>query len=303
MGWSVLLVSVFFSFAVAEDLLTAPKNCKETCITKFDGAEEDACSRGCTFSNMHLSSQMPTCEQSCSDTYKLDVKLVTACKVGCETNGQSSINIGVLPFPSFFGAFFDRIRQLLGGVTDGPGTSVETKTDSVDSATDPDSGNRVIISRVRIFHNIVPIDTQENPFESPFNMKPFFNLQDIIPQNNDAYYKNPRRDEKNIIRFRAIHNEDESSYQEGQPTTAARVTYFFRHIMFRPLLLPLLIALLLVILLLMVKLTIHACRLREHRHIEYTRLPTYIEAVNVKVPLYDDGMKTEKSYEKAPIDA
>lgn len=36
---------------------------------------------------------------------------------------------------------------------------------------------------------------------------------------------------------------------------------------------------------------------------QYTRLPTYVEAMNVKVPLYEDVIKCEKSSEKGPMDA
>ncbi|CAH8541307.1 unnamed protein product [Heterobilharzia americana] len=285
MMFSVVLL--YLCTVVTADDLSAPKNCKEICITMFDGSEEDACSRGCEFT------------ESCADTYKLDAKLVAACKVGCETSlGRSSITFRLLPIQSFFGTFLDRIRQLF-GVNDGPEVSLDSKASNVNSNTGSDSGNHVVISRVRILHNFVPFDAPENLLES-FGMKPLINSPEFMPQNNDVHHKAPRVDDRNIIGFRTIQDEDES--YEHRPTAIRRVTYFFRHIMLKPLLLPFLIALLLVILLLMVKLTIHACRLREHHNIEYTRLPTYIEAVNVKVPLCEDRVKSEKC-EKAPVDA
>ncbi|RTG90265.1 uncharacterized protein DC041_0002237 [Schistosoma bovis] len=260
------LFALFYSFVDAVELPLTPKTCQEVCVTKFDGAEEDACSRGCVLSNLNSLLATFTCEESCDDVYKSDTKLVAACKVGS-------------------------------------GASVDTKANKVESDTDSDSGNHVIISRVRIFHNFAPYDAHENPLDSPFNIKPLFSLREVIPQDDDAYFKAVKNNDKNVIRVHDIGDDGESTFYEHQPTFVRKATYFFRHIMFRPLLLPLLIALLIVILLLMVKLTIHACRVREHRHIEYTRLPTYVEAMNVKVPLYEDVIKCEKSSEKGPMDA
>ncbi|CAH8536628.1 unnamed protein product [Schistosoma margrebowiei] len=299
------LFALFYSFVDAVELPLTPKTCQEVCITKFDGAEEDACSRGCVLSNLNSLLSTFTCEESCDDVYKSDTKLVAACKVGCSAT-PSHTSVGLLPVQnpfSFFSTFFDRIRNLFGAVNNGSGASVDTKANKVEGDTDSDSGNHVIISRIRIFHNFAPNDAHENPLDSPFNIKPLFSLREIIPQDDDAYFKAVKNNDKNVIRIHAVGDDGESTFYEHQPTFVRKATYFFRHIMFRPLLLPLLIALLIVILLLMVKLTIHACRVREHRHIEYTRLPTYVEAMNVKVPLYEDVIKCEKSSEKGPIDA
>ncbi|CAH8495268.1 unnamed protein product [Schistosoma turkestanicum] len=295
----VPLLFFLYSLVEADELPATPKTCQEFCIAKFDGSEEDACSRGCILSNLNSVSKAFTCEESCSDAYKSDTKLVAACKVGCgATPGRTSITLGFLPVQKFFSGFFDSIRSLLGGVDNGSEVNVDTKANKVEGDTDSDSGNRVVISHVRIFHKFSPFGERENPLESPFNLKPIFSVREIIPQDDDDdYFKAGKDGNRNVIRVHTIGDD------EHQPAFVGKATYFFRHIMFRPLLLPLLIALLIVILLLMVKLTIHACRVREHRHIEYSRLPTYVEAMNVKVPLYEEVLKCEKSPEKGPIDA
>ncbi|KAK4471829.1 hypothetical protein MN116_005221 [Schistosoma mekongi] len=292
----VALLLVFsYSLVGAEEFPLTPETCQEICISKFDGAEEDACSRGCILSNLNSVPRTFTCEESCEDVYKLNNKSVAACKVGCgATTGHTSISLGFLPVENFFGSFFDKVRQILGGVNSGPEVSLNPTMKKVDSDSDSDARNNVVISRIRIFHVFDPLDARETPLRS---------LGEMIPQDGDTYSKFPKNNGRNIIRIHSINDEGESTFSEHQPTLVGKVTYFFRHIMFRPLLLPLLIALLIVILLLMVKLTIHACRVREHRHIEYTRLPTYIEAMGVKVPLHEDVMKCEKSCEKAPIGA
>ncbi|CAH8570668.1 unnamed protein product [Schistosoma rodhaini] len=288
----VPLFALLYSLVNAIELPLTPKTCPDVCVTKFDGAEEDACSRGCVLSNLNSLSAAFTCEESCDDAYKPDTKLVAACKVGCgATPSHTSIRLGFLPVQNFFSSFFDSIRHLLGGVNNGSGANADTKSNKVDGDMDSDSGNHVVISRVRIFHNFAPYDAHESPLDSPFDIKPLFSLRGIIPQDDDAYVKAVKNSDQNIIRIHAVSGDGESTFHEHQPTFVRKATYFFRHIMFRPLLLPLLIALLIVILLLMVKLTIHACRVREHRHIEYARLPTYIEAMNVKVPLYEDVIK------------
>nr|CAX72352.1 hypothetical protein [Schistosoma japonicum]CAX72354.1 hypothetical protein [Schistosoma japonicum] len=290
--FAVTFLVFFHSLVAAIEFPLTPETCKEVCVSQFDGAEEDACSRGCILSNLNSVPNTYTCEGSCEDAYMPNNKSVAACKVGCgATPGHTSISLGFLPVQNFFGSFFDKFRQLLGGVNSGPEVSLNPTANKVDSDSDSNSRNHVVISRIRIFHVFNPFDARENPLESSYN--------EMIPQDGDSYSKSLKNDGRNIIRIHSISDEGESTFAEHQPTSVGKVAFFFRHIMFRPLLLPLLIALLIVILLLMVKLTIHACRVREHH--QYIRLPTCIEAMDGKVPLYEDVVKCEKPCEKAAM--
>lgn len=145
----------------------------------------------------------------------------------------------------------------------------------------------VFEKRLYFFHFLD--DAHENPLDSPFNIKPLFSLREVIPQDDDAYFKAVKNNDKNVIRVHDIGDDGESTFYEHQPTFVRKATYFFRHIMFRPLLLPLLIALLIVILLLMVKLTIHACRVREHRHIEVSHANLDSELLYEIASLFNQG--------------
>ncbi|CAL8069913.1 unnamed protein product [Calicophoron daubneyi] len=268
----------------ADDSAATPFGCVEKCIAKYDYAEEDACKRGCRLAELadiaDGEKRKESCEGSCSDNYPI-ANLSNACKYGCgEYKADDSENYGIrLPFGMRFPPRFCA-RRMFSAFSRFFHNSPDTPIGHPEHHFDEQPSESKSMSA------ITKTDAEEKHGPSVIVIRPF--------QSGHSLFADGEVGERGPMSAR----QSDGTYAL---TVDEKMALSFRRLTAHPVGALLILTFVGLLILLVIQITFRVCRRRHAEVFEYDRLPTYVEATEIKIP-YEDGPNGDEKKESLKKD-